>query len=102
MKFWVEINCLRFDDDTATIGGVITKVAGELPPGFPPEGFPPDLVGYVARVTVVDNGEGSAAEEPDQLSPVTIWWPPPDPNVCVFGPVEGEKFPLSGNIQVQK
>jgi hypothetical protein len=94
---WIKVDCLRlFDDNKATLSGVITKVTAspQSNPEFP---VPPFIyVGGRVSFTVQDNGEGDAAAQ-DLVSDIGVL----DMNVSASCDDEWDTYlPLSGNVQI--
>lgn len=87
----MDLDCLRVTGNTATMTGVVTRIAEPLPPFF--------VVGSRVGFTVVDNGEGPTPP-PDLISLVSFFGPIPplNCNALFFPPT----FPVEGgNVQVR-
>ena len=98
-SLWVKVDCLRlFDDNKATLSGVITKVdaSPHANPDFP---VPPFVyVGGRVSFTVQDNGEGSAAAQ-DLVSDIGVV----DMGATASCSDEMPTYlPLNGNVQINR
>ena len=97
-SIWVDIDCIRlFDDNKATLSGIITKVTAS-PHSNPDFEVPPFIfVGGRVSFTCQDNGEGNASPA-DMVS--DIGEIPGVPATCADEwPVY---LPLDGNVQIVK